>query len=129
MNLRSAVSFGLRLGLMFLFALVVNGNFTDVAAQSFRGAIRGEITDVEQVERAVDGATIIYHLVGRLYHPSVPAELYHLTHVEGTRILFISGVVAPDEIAQLKAAGADDFLAKPFDIHELKRRVQHLLTA
>jgi nucleoside-diphosphate-sugar epimerase len=49
--------------------------------------IRGEITDVEQVERAVDGATIIYHLVGRLYHPSVPAELYHHTHVEGTRIL------------------------------------------
>ncbi len=49
--------------------------------------IRGEITDVEQVERAVDGATIIYHLVGRLYHPSVPAELYQHTHVEGTRIL------------------------------------------
>ena len=49
--------------------------------------IRGDITDVEQVERAVDGATTIYHLVGRLYHPSVPAELYHLTHVEGTRIL------------------------------------------
>lgn len=49
--------------------------------------IRGDITDVEQVERAVDGATTIYHLVGRLYHPSVPAELYHFTHVEGTRIL------------------------------------------
>jgi len=49
--------------------------------------IRGDITDVEQVERAVAGATIIYHLVGRLYHPSVPEELYHLTHVEGTRIL------------------------------------------
>ena len=47
----------------------------------------GDITDVEQVEQAVDGATIIYHLVGRLYHPSFPAELYHLTHVEGTRIL------------------------------------------
>ena len=49
--------------------------------------IRGEITDVEQVERAVDGATIIYHLVGRLYHPSIPAELYHYIHVEGTRII------------------------------------------
>ncbi len=49
--------------------------------------IRGEITDVAQVERAVDGATIVYHLVGRLYHPSVPAELYHYIHVEGTRIL------------------------------------------
>src|SRR3989475_8224777 len=49
--------------------------------------IRGEITDIEQVERAIDGTTIIYHLVGRLYHPSVPAELYHYTHVEGTRFL------------------------------------------
>jgi len=49
--------------------------------------IRGEITDVAQVERAVDGATIVYHLVGRLYHPNVPAELYHYIHVEGTRIL------------------------------------------
>lgn len=49
--------------------------------------MRGEITDVEQVQRAVDGATTIYHLVGRLYHPSMPAERYHSTHVEGTRIL------------------------------------------
>lgn len=49
--------------------------------------IRGDINDVEQVEQAVDGASIIYHLVGRLYHPSIPATLYHLTHVEGTRIL------------------------------------------
>ena len=49
--------------------------------------ICGEITDVEQVERAVDGTTIIYHLVGRLYHPSIPAELYRYIHVEGTRIL------------------------------------------
>jgi nucleoside-diphosphate-sugar epimerase len=49
--------------------------------------IRGEITDNEQVECAVDGTTVIYHLVGRLYHPSVSAELYYHTHIEGTRIL------------------------------------------
>jgi nucleoside-diphosphate-sugar epimerase len=49
--------------------------------------IRGEITDVEQVKQAVDGVTIVYHLVGKLYHPSVPAEIYHYTHVEGTRNL------------------------------------------
>ncbi len=49
--------------------------------------IRGEITDVEQVERAVDGSSIIYHLAGWLYHPSVPAEFYRKTHVEGTRNL------------------------------------------
>src|SRR5258706_421885 len=49
--------------------------------------IVGDINDEEQVRRAVDGATIIYHLVGRLYHPSTPPELYYRTHVEGTRIL------------------------------------------
>jgi nucleoside-diphosphate-sugar epimerase len=49
--------------------------------------IKGDINDEEQVQRAVDGATIIYHLVGRLYHPSTPPELYYRTHVEGTRVL------------------------------------------
>lgn len=49
--------------------------------------IPGEITDVTQVQQAVDGVSIVYHLVGRLYHPSVPTELYRMTHVEGTRIL------------------------------------------
>lgn len=49
--------------------------------------IKGDITDVEQVRKALDGATIIYHCAGRLYHPSVPARLYYQTHVEGTNIL------------------------------------------
>jgi nucleoside-diphosphate-sugar epimerase len=49
--------------------------------------IVGDINDEEPVRRAVDGASIIYHLVGRLYHPSTPPELYYRTHVEGTRIL------------------------------------------
>jgi nucleoside-diphosphate-sugar epimerase len=49
--------------------------------------VPGDITDVKQVEQAVDGVTVIYHLVGRLYHPSVPAKLYRQTHTEGTRIL------------------------------------------
>ncbi len=49
--------------------------------------IPGEITDTVRVQQAVDGVTLIYHLVGHLYHPSVPTELYRQTHVEGTRIL------------------------------------------
>ncbi len=60
------------------------------ARQQFGDAVtivRGEITDVPQVQEAVDGVTVIYHLVGRLYHPSTPTELYSKTHVEGTRIL------------------------------------------
>jgi nucleoside-diphosphate-sugar epimerase len=47
----------------------------------------GEITDAASVQRAVAGASIVYHFAGRLYHPSTPAELYYRTHVEGTRIL------------------------------------------
>lgn len=60
------------------------------ARQQFGNAVtivRGEITDAAQVQAAVDGATVVYHLVGRLYHPSVPTELYRETHVEGTRLL------------------------------------------
>lgn len=49
--------------------------------------LTGDITDPKSVERAVQGVTTIYHLVGHLYHPSVPPELYVRTHVEGTRIL------------------------------------------
>ena len=49
--------------------------------------IHGEITDAKQVQQAVDGATDIYHLAGRLYHPNIPAQVYRTTHVEGTRTL------------------------------------------
>ena len=49
--------------------------------------IPGEITNEQQVRQAVDGVTEIYHLVGRLYHPSTPTELYSMTHVAGTRVL------------------------------------------
>ncbi len=49
--------------------------------------IAGDITEAMQVQQAVDGATTIYHLAGRLYHPSTPAELYRQTHMEGTRAL------------------------------------------
>lgn len=49
--------------------------------------ITGEITSLDQVSRAVEGVEVIYHLAGRLYHPSLPAGLYQRTHVEGTRVL------------------------------------------
>src|SRR6266702_1876151 len=49
--------------------------------------VQGEITEEEKVRQAVEGVSVIYHLVGRLYHPSVPAELYYETHVKGTEII------------------------------------------
>jgi nucleoside-diphosphate-sugar epimerase len=49
--------------------------------------IPGDMADAGHVRQAIDGATTIYHLAGRLYHPNTPAELYEQTHVEGTRRL------------------------------------------
>ena len=57
------------------------------ARQRFGDAVTiipGDITNGAQVQQAVDGATTIYHLAGRLYHPSIPVELYRKAHVEGT---------------------------------------------
>lgn len=44
-----------------------------------------------------------------------------------TKIIFVSGVVDQSEVEQLKAAGADDFIRKPFDVQNLMARVRDLL--
>lgn len=44
-----------------------------------------------------------------------------------TKIIMISGVADPDEIAELRQAGADDFLRKPFQIDELISRLERLV--
>ena len=43
------------------------------------------------------------------------------------KILCVSGVVNPSEVQQLLAAGADEFLRKPFDLDELMGRVRALV--
>ncbi len=43
------------------------------------------------------------------------------------KIILISGVADPDEINELLASGADDFLRKPFQIDELISRILKLL--
>lgn len=44
-----------------------------------------------------------------------------------TKIIFISGVVRPEEIKTLMSAGADDFVKKPFDVDKLIARMAELL--
>ncbi len=44
-----------------------------------------------------------------------------------TRVLFVSGVVNPEEIDRLKRAGADDFIKKPFNIERLIARLGELV--
>jgi two-component system OmpR family response regulator len=45
----------------------------------------------------------------------------------GTKIIIVSGVVNQDEINELLAAGADDFIKKPFNIEKLVGRITELL--
>lgn len=44
----------------------------------------------------------------------------------GTRIIFVSGVVVPEEVEKLKRAGADDFIKKPFNMEHLIGRLTEL---
>jgi nucleoside-diphosphate-sugar epimerase len=52
--------------------------------------VAGEITDQAAVERAVEGATTVYHFAGRLFIPGVPQSLYRDTHVTGTQAVLAS---------------------------------------
>ena len=43
------------------------------------------------------------------------------------RIIVLSGVADPDEVADLESAGADEFIRKPFDINHVIHRMTELL--
>ena len=47
--------------------------------------------------------------------------------MDDVKIICISGMVEQDKIADLKAAGADDFMQKPFEVEALVGRVCELL--
>jgi DNA-binding response OmpR family regulator len=43
------------------------------------------------------------------------------------RIVCISGMVEEDKVSELRAAGADDFMHKPFEVERLVERMCQLL--
>lgn len=47
--------------------------------------------------------------------------------MEMVRIICISGMVEPDKVAELKAAGANDFMQKPFTVDRLVSRACEIL--
>jgi outer membrane receptor protein involved in Fe transport len=57
MNVRSVVSLGARVGLALILTLALGGGIFEAAAQSFRGSIRGEVTDAHGLRVARAKAT------------------------------------------------------------------------
>jgi excisionase family DNA binding protein len=49
------------------------------------------------------------------------------TTLDDVKIICISGMVEQDKIADLREAGADEFMQKPFEIEALVDRICHLL--
>jgi DNA-binding response OmpR family regulator len=49
------------------------------------------------------------------------------SNLENVKIICISGMVEQDKITELKIAGADDFLPKPFDTDLLIEKMCYLL--
>lgn len=47
--------------------------------------------------------------------------------MKATRIIFISGVINPEEVDQLLDAGADEFIKKPFNIDYVLQRITQLI--
>jgi len=47
--------------------------------------------------------------------------------MDDIRIICISGMVEEDKVSELRAAGADDFMHKPFEVERLLERVCQLL--
>jgi DNA-binding response OmpR family regulator len=47
--------------------------------------------------------------------------------LDSVRIICISGMIEQDKVSDLRAAGADDFVQKPFTVDRLIERVCDLL--
>jgi excisionase family DNA binding protein len=82
-------------------------------------------------------------MVTQQFHPDVMLLDFKLPDVNGNivcrtirtqpefeqmKIIIISGVADPDEIEDLKAAGADDFIRKPFEIEYVISRMAEMLS-
>lgn len=56
-------------------------------------------------------------------------RLRAIEHLKETKVLFVSGVVSQADIERLSSAGASGFIAKPFDVGALMKRVEQLVGA
>ena len=79
---------------------------------------RAELPDLAVLDVSMPGATGL----------EVCAALREDPRTTGVRVLLLSAGASPDDVARGLAAGADAYLAKPFQISGLVHQVQSLTT-
>jgi nucleoside-diphosphate-sugar epimerase len=68
-------------------ALVRSPTKVEALAEQGVETVVGDISDRDALAIALDDVAVVYHLAGKLLEPGEPDELYHRTHVGGTKLL------------------------------------------
>lgn len=91
--------------------------------------VEGSLTDAQDVRRAVEGATQVYHLAGRVVRDPSRAHLMYDLHVEGTRRLLdalrdqpVDKIVAASTSGTVGVSKNSDFVATDDSPH-----VEHIV--
>lgn len=105
---------------LFVEALNADGRFEVATART--GYDAGVMT-----EQFRPGVVVLDYLLPDINGNVVCQTIRKNPELAGIKILIISGMVNPAEVDSLMAAGADDFLKKPFNIEKVKERILKLV--
>ena len=105
---------------LFVDALQADGRFDVATAQT--GYDAGVLT-----EQFRPDIVVLDYMLPDINGNVVCRTIRSNPELSSTRILAISGMVNPAEVAELKQAGADDFIKKPFNIESVIERIIKLV--
>ena len=107
---------------LFVDALEADGRFEVATAQT--GYDAGLLT-----QQFRPGVVVLDFMLPDINGNVVCKTIRENPELSQIKIIIISGMVDPREVASLKAAGADDFIKKPFNIEAVIDRMLELIKA
>jgi excisionase family DNA binding protein len=104
--------------------------FTDLLRRDTRFEVRSATSGYEAgmlTESFRPHAIILDYMLPDINGSVVCRRIRERPELSGTKVVFISGAVAPGEVDQLMSAGADEFIKKPFSADQVVKRIAELL--
>lgn len=104
--------------------------FTDLLGKDARFEVRTCSTGYEAgmlTEAFRPHVIVLDYMLPDVNGNIVCRRLRERDELAGTKVIFVSGVVAQEEINRLLEAGADDFVRKPFDIRSFVSKIEALV--